>query len=211
LKAEPPEPYRPGEKMPALNLDEARAKAVQQCGHEISDTDLASYLMYPKVFKDYTEHRRMYGEVSALPTTAFFYGMREREEIAVNIDHGKTLLVRLQGSAPSDEEGVIKVFFELNGQPRTIRIDKQGVVKTKVQRTKAEVDNANHIPAPMPGMVVTVAVQPGQRVQSGDPLLSIEAMKMETQIRAEREGVVKAVYAKNGDTVAAHDLLIEMV
>ncbi len=210
LKAEPPVPYRPGDQMPSADLEQARSEAHKVVGHHLSDTDLASYLMYPKVFKDYADHVRQYGDTSVLPTPAFFYGLKEREEIAVDLSPGKTLIVRLQGIAPSDEEGVLKVFFELNGQPRTLRIDKAGVVKSVGKRPVAQADNPLHIPAPMPGMVVTVAVTPGQKVRIGDPLVSIEAMKMETQIRADRDGVVKAVFAKSGDTVAAHDLLVEM-
>jgi pyruvate carboxylase len=88
----------------------------------VSDTDLASYLMYPKVFKDYAAHRSHYGDVSVLPTPAFFYGLREREEIAIEIERGKTLIVSQQGMSGPDEEGHVKVAFELNGQPRTARI-----------------------------------------------------------------------------------------
>ena len=103
----------------------------------------------------------------------------------------------------------MKVDFELNGQARTVRVDKAGV-KVANQRARAEPNNALHVPAPMPGMVVTVSVKPGQAVKAGDPLVSIEAMKMETQIRAERDGTVKTVHVKTGETIAAHDLLVEM-
>src|SRR5690606_29740270 len=143
-----------------------------------------------------------------LPTQAFFYGMREREEIAIDIDPGKTLVVRMHGTAPAEEEGVVRVLFELNGQSRTVRVEKAGAVRAP-KRPQAEPGNESHVPAPMPGMVVTVAAKAGQKIRAGDPLVSIEAMKMETQIRAERDGVVRAVHVKPGDTVAAHDLLIE--
>jgi pyruvate carboxylase len=119
------------------------------------------------------------------------------------------LIVRLQGTSPPDEEGVVRVFFELNGQPRTVRVRKAGVVSSVVQRPQAQTGNPAHVAAPMPGMVVTVAVRAGQSVKSADPLISIEAMKMESQIRAERDATVKAVHVKSGDTVNAHDLLIE--
>ena len=129
--------------------------------------------------------------------------------MAIDIDPGKTLIVRLQGLSPPDEEGMVRVFFELNGQPRTVRVRKAGIVSSVVQRPKAEGGNPSQVAAPMPGMVVTVAVRAGQAVKSGDPLVSIEAMKMESQIRAERDGLVKSVHVKPGEAVSAHDLLIE--
>ncbi|MCP5267104.1 MAG: pyruvate carboxylase [Burkholderiaceae bacterium] len=209
LRDDPPRPYRPGDTLAPVDIEQSRAEAEKAIGRHVSDTDLASYLMYPKVFRDYAEHRRTYADVSNLPTQTFFYGMREREEIAIDIDPGKTLVVRLHGTAPAEDEGVIRAFYELNGQPRTMRVEQAGAKKAP-QRAKADPANAGHVPAPMPGMVVTVSVSVGQRVKAGDPLLSIEAMKMETQIRAERAGVVRALHAKPGDTVAAHDLLIEI-
>jgi pyruvate carboxylase len=209
LKADPPAPYRPGDEIPEVDLEAARRDAEKAAGHQISDTDLASYLMYPKVFKDYAEHHRHYGDVSVLPTAAFFYGMAEREEIAVGIDPGKTLVIRMQGTAPAAEDGVIKVFFELNGQPRTMRVEQAGA-RTAPKKAQADPDNPGHVPAPMPGMVVTVSVKVGQSVKAGDPLVSIEAMKMETQIRAERDATVKSVHVRVGETIAAHDLLVEL-
>ena len=206
----PPAPYRPGDTLPAIDLDAARQEAEKAVGHQIDDNDLASYLMYPKVFREFAAHVRQYGDVSVLPTPTFFYGMAEREEIAVDIDPGKTLVIRLQGTTPADEEGLVKVFFELNGQARTMRIEKTGAAKLLVRRPQAEPNNPSHIPAPMPGMIVTVAVKTGQSIRAGDPLVSIEAMKMESQIRAEHDGTVKAVHVKSGDTVAAHDLMLEI-
>ena len=203
-------PYRPGDSIPAVDLDAARREAEKSVGHQISDTDLASYLMYPKVFREFADYQRRFGDVSVIPTAPFFYGMGEREEVAIDIDAGKTLVIRMQGSAPSEEEGVVKMFFELNGQPRTMRIEKAGA-KPAHRRAQADPANPAHVPAPMPGMVVTVSVKPGQVVKAGDPLVSIEAMKMETQLRVDRDGTVRAVHVKSGDTIAAHDLLLEIV
>ena len=167
--------------------------------------------MYPKVFKDYAEHRREFGDVSLLPTSPFFYGLQDREEIAVDIDKGKTLLIRQMGRSESaDEEGRIKVFFELNGQPRTVRIAKAGLEQASRSRPKAEDANPAHVGAPMPGMVVTVSVRSGQKVEKGAALLSIEAMKMEMVLTADRHGVVKDVLARPGDVVSAKDLLVEL-
>jgi len=209
LKAEPPQPYRPGDALPPADLEGIRSRSEKECGHRLSDADLASCLMYPKVYRDFSHHRRHFGDTSVLPTPAYFYGLREREELSVDLDPGKTLIIRLHGTAPSEEEGEVKVFFELNGQPRQLRVAKAGAHR-RAQRTKAEESNPGHVPAPMPGMVVTVAVKTGQHVKPGDPLLSIEAMKMETQLRAERPGVIKAIHVKPGEAVAAKDLLIEL-
>jgi len=208
LKADPPAPYRPGDTLPDVDLEAARRDAEKAAGHHVSDRDLASYLMYPKVFRDYAEHARHYGDVSVLPTPAFLYGMGEREEIAVDLDPGKTLVIRMQGVAPAEEEGVMKVFFELNGQPRTMRVEKAGA-RPAHRRVQADPANPAHVAAPMPGMIVTVAVRAGQVVKAGDPLVSIEAMKMETQLRAERDGTVRAIHVRPGETVAARDLLLE--
>jgi pyruvate carboxylase len=205
---EPPATYRPGASLPPVDLEAARAEAEKAAGRHIDDKELASYLMYPKVFLDFAAHQRQYGDVSAIPTPAYFYGLAEREEVAVELDPGKTLVISMQGTAPAEEEGSIKVFFELNGQPRAMRIEKSGA-KRAASRPQAEVGNAKHLPAPMPGMIVTVAVKAGQAVKAGDPLVSIEAMKMESQIRAERDCTVRVTHVKPGDTVSAHDLLLE--
>jgi len=206
---EPPAPYRPGARIAPVDLELARAEVQRLAGRSASEFDLASWLMYPKVYSDFIAQRHRYGDLGVLPTRTFFYGMSELEEVSIDIDPGKSLVVRLLGTAPAEEEGVVKVFFELNGQPRTIRVERAG---TKRAATRAQADPANpaHVAAPMPGMVVTVAVKPGQSVRSGDPLLSIEAMKMETQLRAERDGVIDAVLVKPGETIAARDLLIAM-
>ena len=209
LRGEPPAPYRPGDAIPDVDLEQARKDAEKAAGRHVSDTDLASYLMYPKVFRDFAEHHRQYGDTSALPTPAYFYGMAEREEISVDIDAGKTLVIRLQGTAPAEDEGLVRVFFELNGQARTMRIEKAGAARTAVRRAVADPANPHHVAAPMPGMIATVSVKAGQAVKAGDPLASIEAMKMETQIRAERDATVKAVHVRNGDVIAARDLLVE--
>ncbi|MCW5624377.1 MAG: pyruvate carboxylase [Burkholderiales bacterium] len=207
---EPPKPYRPGDTLAPVDLEAARKEAEKAIGHQVGDTDLASYLMYPKVFKEFAEHYRQYGDIGILPTPTCFYGMAEREEIAVDLDPGKTLVIRLQGTAPAEDEGEVKVFFELNGQARTMRIEKAGAPKA-AKRVQADPGNAGHVPAPMPGMIVTVAVKVGQAIKAGDPLISIEAMKMESQIRSYRDGTVRAVHVKSGDTVAAHDLMVELV
>ena len=210
LKGEKPLSGRAGDFLPEVDLEAKRQEAEAAVGRQISDTDLASYLMYPKVFRDYAEHRREFSDVSLLPTSPFFYGLLDREEIAVDIDKGKALVVRQTGrSDTADEEGKIKVFFELNGQPRTVRVAKAGLAGNVRTRHKADESNSKHVGAPMPGSVVTVAVRPGQKVSKGAPLLSIEAMKMETMLTAEMDFVIKSVHVKPGEVIGVKDLLLE--
>ena len=210
LKGAKPLKGRAGKFMPPADLDATRNAAEKIVGHKISDRDLASYLMYPKVFSDYAAHVHDYDDVSVLPTNAFFYGLKDREEIAVDIARGKTLVIRLQGNAELDDEGHARLFFELNGQSRVVRVPKAGVAASAQQKAKIEAGNASHIGAPMSGTIVTVSVKVGQPVKKGDPLVSIEAMKMESMLRAERDCVITAIHVKPGDAVAAKDLLLEL-
>jgi pyruvate carboxylase len=208
LKGEPPLVGRAGDSLPPVDLEAKRAEAEKATGRKIGDTDLASYLMYPKVFKDYAAHQSHYGNVSQLPTPTFFYGIATGEEINIDIERGKSLIVSQQGSTGPDEEGMVKVFFELNGQSRVIRVPKAGLGNIKA-KPKAEEGNPKHLGAPMPGSIVTVVAHTGQKVAKGDSLLSIEAMKMETMLTAEREGIIKAIHARHGENVNAKDLLVE--
>ncbi len=213
LKDEKPNTERPGKHLPAVDLEEKRAELAAQLGLELSeidDEDLNGYLMYPKVFTDYMQRHASYGPVRSLPTRTFFYGMEPAEEITAEIDPGKTLEVRLQTVGETDENGEVKVFFELNGQPRVIRVPNRLVKSSTAARPKAELGNAGHVGAPMPGVVASLAVSAGQKVKEGDLLLTIEAMKMETGIHAERDAVVKAVHVQAGAQIDAKDLLVEL-
>ncbi|WP_418646649.1 pyruvate carboxylase [Thauera butanivorans] len=209
LKGQAPLTERPGAVLPPADLDAARAAASEAAGRDIDDKDLASWLMYPKVFADFARHQRQYGDVSTLPTPVFFSGMSERDEIAVAIDAGKTLAVRLTGRTEADDDGMVKLFFELNGQARPIKVAQAGLAAPQRNHPKAEDGNAAHLPAPMPGAVVMVAVEAGQTVKKGTPLLSIEAMKMETVLSAERDATIARIFIRPGDQVEAKDLLIE--
>ncbi|RLK08517.1 pyruvate carboxylase [Ruegeria conchae] len=211
LKDEVPNTERPGKNVEAVDLEATRADLSKQLeGKEVDDEDLNGYLMYPKVFLDYMGRHRTYGPVRTLPTRTFFYGMEPGEEITAEIDPGKTLEIRCQAIGETDENGEVRVFFELNGQPRVIRVPNRMVKATTAQRPKAEVGNPDHIGAPMPGVVATVAVSAGQEVHEGDLLLTIEAMKMETGIHAERDATVKAVHVQPGGQIDAKDLLVEL-
>ena len=210
LKGDAPNTERPGKHLEPVDLEKVRADLKEELeGYAVDDEDLNGYLMYPKVFLDYMGRHRLYGPVRTLPTKTFFYGMKPGEEISAEIDPGKTLEIRLQAVGETNEDGDVKVFFELNGQPRNIRVPNRMVKASTAARPKAEIGNANHIGAPMPGVVATVAVNAGQQVHEGDLLLTIEAMKMETGIHAERDATIKAVHVHIGGQIDAKDLLVE--
>ena len=203
----PPVAYRPGDRLPAVDLTEARASAERECEQPLDDRQLASYLMYPRVMRDFCAHTAQYGDTSMLPTPVFFYGAQPDQELTVEIDPGKTLLVALQ-SVSADGEAAYKVQFELNGQSRTVRMLRPDAGAAARGRPVADPTNPWHVAAPMPGGIVSVAVQPGQRVSAGSTLLALEAMKMETHVSAERDAEVEAVHVAPGDRVQAKDLLV---
>ena len=211
LKGEKPNLDRPGKNLKPIDLEKTRQELSEKLdGMKIDDEDLNGYLMYPKVFLDYMERHLTYGPVRTLPTKTFFYGMNSGDEISLEIDPGKTLEIRMQAIGETDENGEVKVFFELNGQPRVIRVPNRLVTSETTLRPKADPSNSNHIGAPMPGVISTVSVNEGQAVKKGDLLLTIEAMKMETGIHVERDAKIKAVHVKPATQIDAKDLIIEL-
>ena len=210
LKGDAPLTDRPGKHLDPVDLEATRARLIEDLdGFRVDDEDLNGYLMYPKVFLDYMGRHRIYGPVRTLPTRTFFYGMEPGEEISAEIDPGKTLEIRMIALGETTDDGDVKVFFELNGQPRTIRVANREVKAKTAQRPKADTGNPDHVGAPMPGSVASVAVSPGAKVNAGDLLLTIEAMKMETGLHADRAAVVKAVHVQPGAQIEAKDLLVE--
>ncbi|MBU2958209.1 pyruvate carboxylase [Paracoccus sp. C2R09] len=211
LKGEAPITDRPGAHLEPVDLEAVRAKLSAELGDvEIDDEDLNGYLMYPKVFTDYMQRHETYGPVRTLPTRSFFYGMEPGQEISVEIDPGKTLEVRLLTIGETDDKGEVKVFFELNGQPRQVRIPNRKAGGGSAARPKADPTNDGHVGAPMPGVVASVAVTQGQTVSQGDLILTIEAMKMETGIHADQDGTIKAIHVTPGAQIDAKDLLVEI-
>jgi pyruvate carboxylase len=209
LKGATPITVRPGSLLPPADLEAERKTAAEKAGIEIDDHALASYVMYPKVFTDFARAADTYGPVSVLPTPVFFYGLPPGEEISIEIERGKTLVVRTQAIGETDEQGFRRVFFEMNGQPRLARVPDRAHGATGAEaRRKAEEGNPLHVAAPMPGVVSTLAVKPGQAVKAGDMLLSIEAMKMETALTAEKDATVAEVLVSAGSQIDAKDLLV---
>jgi pyruvate carboxylase len=208
LKGEAPLTERAGSLMPPADIDAIRQEVEAKLERPLSDVELASYLMYPKVFMEFAAAEKKYGPVSTLPTPIFFYGLPAGEEVSVEIERGKTLVIRCLGVGDTDEEGQVRVFFELNGQPRIVKVPNRSAANVREARRKAEEGNPSHVAAPMPGIISTVAVKQGQQVSQGDVLLSIEAMKMETALHADRAGTVKEVLVSPGTPVDAKDLLV---
>jgi len=199
---------RAGAELPPVDLAAERERLQQRLPRAVTDEELASSLMYPRVFTDYARERLLYGDPAILPTPVFFYGMEPGQEISVDLERGKTLIVRYVASSEPHEDGTRTVFFELNGQPRSVRVPDRSQVATRAPPRRAEAGNPLQLGAPMPGVVATVAVAPGARVRRGDTLLTLEAMKMETAVRAEAEGEVAEVAVRPGQAVEAKDLLV---
>ncbi len=199
---------RPGSVLEPVDLATARADVEKQIGRRIDERDLASYLMYPKVFTDFAKHRRRYGDVSVLPTRAFFYGMEPGEEITAGLEQGKALIIRFLALGDADEHGERSVYFELNGQPRTLKVADNSLADSHALVRKADPDNPGHIAAPMPGVVSAVLVENGENVGPGDPLLVIEAMKVEMVVRSTRDGKIAEIRTPVGTNVTTDALLV---
>ncbi|WP_274626912.1 pyruvate carboxylase [Arvimicrobium flavum] len=209
LKGEKPITVRPGSLLKEADLAASRKELEQKLGRKVTEYEFASWLMYPKVFLDFAAAHEMYGPVSVLPTPTYFYGMQTEDEIFVDIEKGKTLVIRCLAMTDVDEKGMVAVFFELNGQPRRVKVpDRAHGVSNGKARRKAEAGNDAHVGAPMPGVISTLSVAAGQAVKAGDVLLSIEAMKMETALHAERDGTIAEVLVRAGDQIDAKDLLV---
>ncbi|ATO21145.1 pyruvate carboxylase (plasmid) [Acinetobacter sp. LoGeW2-3] len=209
LKGEQPLNDRPGAILPAINLEFEKHKIEQQLGQTISDCEFASYLMYPKVFTTFMRHKQKYGEVSSIPSTAFFYGLKEHEAVKVPLEQGKTLEIKLLAQSQA-KNGAVDLFVELNGQLRLLQVRQQGQLIEK-GRVQAELGNSRHVGAPMPGMISTVTVKTGQKVVKGETLFTVEAMKMELAVKAEVDCIIQEILLDAGQPVKSMDLVITLV
>jgi pyruvate carboxylase len=210
LKGQAPYTVRPGSLLAEADLAALRTEAEARCGSKLDDDALAAYAMYPEVYAGFTAVRRRYGPVAVLPTPVFFYGMQPEQEIAIEIEPGKTLMLRLLTVSETDEEGNVGVFFELNGQPRLVKVPNRSAAARRPARRRADEGKPGEIGAPMPGSIAAILVREGQKVGQGEALMTIEAMKMQTQIAAPAAGSVKMFHVKPGDAVEAKDLLVEL-
>ena len=208
LKGAEPRKHRAGLEMPPADLVQLRIEADARAARTVTDQQFASYLMYPAVFTEYAADRRSFSDVAILPTPVFFYGMEPGQEISVDLERGKTLIVRYVTQSEPHEDGTRTVFFELNGQPRSVRVTDRSQKPKRPPARKVDAGNPRHIGAPMPGTVTTVKVAAGQKVARGDVVITLEAMKMEAAVRAEIDGEVTEVLVQPGITVDAKDLLV---
>lgn len=180
----------------------------KKTGQSAVDTDLMSYLMYPDVYLKFAKARQSFGDVEVLPSPQFFYGMTRGEEINVEIEPGKTLIIKMLTISDAHADGTRTVFFELNGQPREARVRDKSLKSDAVEREKADPANAGHVAAPIPGAVSSVAVEVGATVAKGDRLVVLEAMKMQTTVNAPVAGRVTRKLVSPGVTVEPKDLLL---
>jgi pyruvate carboxylase len=210
LKGREPINVRPGELLEPVDFKAIKESLYQSLNRPVTSFDVISYALYPKVFMDYQKTLEQYGNVSVLDTPTFLYGMRLGEEIEVEIEKGKTLIVKLVAIGQPQADGTRVVYFELNGQPREVIIKDESIKSTVAQKIKADKNNPNHIGASMPGTVLKVLVEKGEKVKKGDHLIITEAMKMETTVQAPFSGVVKDIYVSSGDAIQTGDLLIEI-
>jgi pyruvate carboxylase len=210
LKGRKPLTDRPGANLPSAKLDEAREKAESLLGRPAGDRDALSFVLYPRVFPDLAAHERTYSDTSILPTSIFFYGPDPGMENPVEIEPGKTLIVKLLAVGEPHADGKRTVFFELNGQPREIEVADRSLASSVRETPLADPNDSNQVGSPLPGLVVGVAVAVGDPVRKGQKLLSIEAMKMETTIYAERPGRIAELFAQVGNQVKTGDLLLRL-
>jgi pyruvate carboxylase len=194
----------------ALDLEKVRSELTEKLKRPANDDDLYSHLMYPQVFADFTKQRAAYDNTSVLPTPAFFYGLKEGEEITVSIEEGKVLIIRLVSIGAPDKDGRRTLSYELNGIGReTFIVDKSVSPKTKA-RPKADLSDVTQVAAPIPGLIAQLQVSVGSKVTKGDKLLMMEAMKMQNTVYAPCDGVVAELHVALGDTVESKDLLIKI-
>ena len=184
LHGKKPVPGRPGEHLESVNLAEAKTIAEKKVGHKISRTDLMSYLMYPDVFVKFAKARSAYSDVDVLPTPEFFYGLPQGQEVTIEIEPGKRLIVKFLTVSEPHPDGTRTVFYELNGQPREVTVRDKALKPQVDARPKADPSKPGHVGAPIPGSVSTVAFALNQRVSKGERMMVLEAMKMQTTIYA---------------------------
>ena len=208
LRGRKPHRGRPGARLEPVNFEETRAALDKKVGTKSSETDLVSYLMYPEVFTKFAKSRASYGDLTILPSPAFFYGMKGGDEITVDLEAGKTLVIKFLSLSGPHPDGRRTVFFELNGQPREVEIRDRSLKAQVKTNPKADPASAGHVGAPIPGAVTSIAVELNQTVEKGDKLLVLEAMKMQTTVYAPLSGKVLERHVQTGQTVEPKDLLL---
>lgn len=208
LQNETPVHGRPGAALPAADFQAEAATLEKLLDRSPTRREVITSLLYPAVFKQFVEHQQQFSDTSCLPTPLFFYGQEPTDEAMVEIEPGKTLVIKFLAVGEPNAEGRRHVFFELNGIPRSVLVVDRALEPQTKDAAKADPQNPNHVAAPMPGMVVTLAVQPGDSVRKGQKLLVIEAMKMQTTLVADRDATVSEVLVKAGSQIETGQLLL---
>ncbi len=211
LRGEDPIKGRSSASMPAAEFDDEQAALEKKLGHKIERDALLSYLLYPDVFLKYDKFRQTYSDVSVLPTPPFFYGLKSGQEITVDIEPGKTLIVKFLTSSDPHPDGTRTLFFELNGQPREVNVRDRALRVVERAHPKADPAEPGQVGAPTAGVVSGIAVQPNQTIERGAKLLTLEAMKMQSNIYATISGRVAKLLVTHGQHVEAKDLLVTIV
>ena len=201
---------RPGKRAEKVEIDAVRKDLRRALKRDINDDDLYSYLMYPQVYKELIKYVDSFGHARVLPTPAFFYGLNPGEEISVEIEQGKTLIIKLVYVSEPDEEALRTLTFELNGRSRECTILDRSIQTQSKKRDKADPANKLQVGSPIPAMVSSVSVSVGQKVKKKEKLCVLEAMKMQTTVYALADGVVDRIEAQAGDQVDSKDLLVEL-
>jgi pyruvate carboxylase len=210
LKGEQPITCRPGELLEPADFDEERLKLEEKVGHRVDDKALISAILYPRLYPEFDRHCQEYSDISVIPTPIFFYGLEPGQETSLDIEPGKTLIIKLNAVGRLQSDGTRQVYFELNGNARSVTVRDQSAQSDEVEREKAEKGNPRHVGAPMPGKVLKLNVKAGDEVKAGDVLMVTEAMKMETNIKAREDGKVAEVKCKEGGKVEKGELVVVM-
>ena len=208
LKGDEPLTCRPGELLADYDFKGAADELKNMYGRDFTPEEVISYALYPAVFKDYVKFNIQYGDVSVFCTRSFFYPLEKEEEIEMDIEEGKTLIIRHLGISEADEKGMRKVYFELNGQPRSVSVKDETLTDIIKSNVKGDITNPKDICATMPGSITKVNCKVGDKVAKGDVLLITEAMKMETKIAAAIDGEITQILLHEGDKIESGDLLM---
>jgi len=199
---------RPSANLPPADFEQEKKHLEEKTGHAVRHDDLLSYLLYPEVFAKFDRFRQTYSDVSVLPTPAFFYGLKSGEEISVDIESGKTLIIKFLTFSEPHPDGTRTLFFELNGQPREITVRDKSLRLTGRTHPKADPSDPGQVGAPTAGVISSVSVQANHAVERGAKLLTLEAMKMQSNIYAPLSGQIAKLWVAPGQQVEAKDLLV---
>jgi pyruvate carboxylase len=208
LKGQKPINYRFGSKMKPLDIKKKQKDLEKKYSEAISEKDTLSHIFFPEVYDEYMKHKKIYGDTSMIPTPNYFFGMNSGEEIYISIDTGKTLIIRYFTQSEPNEKGYRTIYFELNGQPRSVDVKDKSINVDELLKEVADPSNGSHVGAPIPGLLVDISISEGMTISKGVKLCTIEAMKMETVIYSDRAGKLEKLLVKAGENIEAQQLLM---